>query len=93
MAKSSPPASQSTSREENLTSSRLVFNPSKHDNQRNLSCRGDNPQLPDSVLEDTWVLDVLFPPELEVKINKPVPIFEGADVHLSCISRPHPQIV
>ncbi|GIY62329.1 uncharacterized protein CEXT_601011 [Caerostris extrusa] len=46
---------ESTSREENLTSSNLVFNPSKHDNQRNLSCRGDNPQLPDSVLEDTCV--------------------------------------
>ncbi|GIY06294.1 hemicentin-2 [Caerostris darwini] len=67
---------ESTSREENLTSSSLVFNPSKHDNQRNLSCRGDNPQLPDSVLEDTWVLDVHFPPELEVKINKTVPVFE-----------------
>ncbi|GIY71456.1 uncharacterized protein CDAR_188751 [Caerostris darwini] len=65
----------------------------KHDNQRNLSCKGDNPQLPDSILEDTWVLDIHFPPELEVKINKPVPVFEGTDVQLSCISQAHPPIV
>lgn len=49
---------ESTARDENLTVSSLIFNPSKHDNQRNLSCRGDNPQVPDSVLEDSWILDI-----------------------------------
>ncbi|GIX98266.1 uncharacterized protein CDAR_16901 [Caerostris darwini] len=83
---------ESTAREENLTVSSLVFNPSKHDNQRNLSCRGDNPQLPDSVLEDTWVLDIHFPPELDVKIDKQVPVLEGTDITLTCVVRANPPI-
>ncbi|KAF8795200.1 Hemicentin-2 like protein [Argiope bruennichi] len=83
---------ESTAREENLTVSSLVFNPNKHDNQRNLSCRGDNPQVPDSVLEDTWVLDIHFPPELDVKINKQVPVLEGTDVSMTCVVRANPPI-
>ncbi|GFQ98033.1 uncharacterized protein TNCT_378181 [Trichonephila clavata] len=83
---------ESTAREENLTVSSLIFNPNKHDNQRNLSCRGDNPQLPDSVLEDTWVLDIHFPPELDVKVNKQVPVLEGTDVSMTCVVRANPPI-
>ncbi|KAG8175986.1 hypothetical protein JTE90_009862 [Oedothorax gibbosus] len=83
---------ESTAREENLTVSSLIFNPNKHDNQRNLSCRGDNPQLPDSVLEDSWVLDIHFPPEMSVKANKEVPFVEGTDISLTCVLRANPPI-
>ncbi|XP_035226860.1 synaptogenesis protein syg-2-like, partial [Stegodyphus dumicola] len=84
---------ESTSKEDNLTVSSLIFNPSKHDNQRNLSCRGDNPQLPDSVLEDSWVMDIHFPPQLSVKVDKQIPLLEGTHVTMTCVVDANPPIV
>ncbi|XP_015913628.1 CD166 antigen homolog isoform X2 [Parasteatoda tepidariorum] len=84
---------ESTVRDENLTVSSLLFGPTKHDNQRNLSCRGDNPQVPDSVLEDTWILDIHFPPQLSVKVDKESAIQEGDSINMTCVVQANPPIV
>ncbi|GIY22407.1 uncharacterized protein CDAR_591121 [Caerostris darwini] len=69
---------------ENLTKSILHFIPSRHDNKRPLHCKGENVQIPRSVIQSTWVLNIHFAPHLEAKIDKYVPVMEGADVELIC---------
>lgn len=44
--------------DENRTISTLQFVPSIEDNGRVLSCRADHSVLPDSALEDSWILNV-----------------------------------
>ncbi|XP_054708868.1 B-cell receptor CD22-like isoform X2 [Uloborus diversus] len=83
---------ESSSRDENLTVSSLLFSPGKHDNQRNLSCRGDNPQIPDSVLEDSWLLDIHFPPQLTVKVDKKIPVVEGTSISFTCVVQANPAV-
>ncbi|RWS08367.1 nephrin-like protein, partial [Dinothrombium tinctorium] len=47
---------------ENLTISSVHFTPSIEDNGKLLSCRADHSILPDSALEDSWMLDVYYAP-------------------------------
>jgi hypothetical protein len=46
------------SKNENETISTVNFTPSIDDNGKILSCRADHAILPDSALEDSWILDV-----------------------------------
>ena len=43
----------------NRTFSTIQFVPTINDNGKVLSCRADHPVLPDSSLEDSWILNVL----------------------------------
>ncbi|XP_054717287.1 synaptogenesis protein syg-2-like [Uloborus diversus] len=83
---------ESTAEEDNLTISSLSIRPEIHDNLRNLSCRGDNPQLTDSVLEDTWLINVHYLPKLSVKINTIIPVKEGTDISITCDVQAHPPV-
>ena len=44
---------------DNRTLSTIKFLPTMNDNGKILSCRADHPVLPDSSLEDSWILNVL----------------------------------
>ena len=44
--------------DENRTISLLQFMPDQSDNGQVLSCRADHSVLPDSALEDSWILNV-----------------------------------
>ncbi|XP_021000681.2 cell adhesion molecule CEACAM1-like [Parasteatoda tepidariorum] len=83
---------ESTAEEDNLTISSLNLRPTIQDNHRNLSCRGDNPQLTDSVIEDTWLINVHYLPQLTVKINVPLPVTEKDSVAMTCDVQAHPPI-
>lgn len=43
---------------ENMTISTVHFMPQAEDNGKVLSCRSDHSILPDSALEDSWLIDV-----------------------------------
>ncbi|CAG2175405.1 unnamed protein product [Oppiella nova] len=43
---------------ENITVSTVHFTPTVDDNGKILSCRADHSVLPDSALEDSWILDI-----------------------------------
>ncbi|KAG8181057.1 hypothetical protein JTE90_029408 [Oedothorax gibbosus] len=75
---------ESMADEDNLTISSLNIRPSIEDNLKNLSCRGDNPQLTDSVLEDTWVVSVHYLPQLSVRLKTSGAIKEGTEVTMVC---------
>ncbi|GFQ77636.1 uncharacterized protein TNCT_93441, partial [Trichonephila clavata] len=75
---------ESTAEEDNLTISSLNIRPTIQDNLRNLSCRGDNPQLTESVLEDTWLISVHYLPRLSVKMNTLDTVKEGSEVSMTC---------
>ncbi|GIY84835.1 uncharacterized protein CDAR_80531 [Caerostris darwini] len=78
---------------ENATRSILHFKPSRHDNKRNLYCKGENVQIPHSVIQSIWVLNIHFAPHLEVKIDKQLPVIEGTDVELTCEVTANPPII
>ncbi|CAL1269818.1 unnamed protein product, partial [Larinioides sclopetarius] len=83
---------ESTAEEDNLTISSLNIRPSIQDNLRNLSCRGDNPQLTESVLEDTWVVSVHYLPRLTVKMNMLDAVKEGSEVNMTCLVHSLPPV-
>ncbi|GIY64208.1 uncharacterized protein CDAR_12392 [Caerostris darwini] len=60
---------ESIVKEENLTQSCLTFQPSDSDSYRNLSCVGENPDIPFSKLEDTWMLEIQPPPEVTTQVS------------------------
>ena len=47
-----------TSQDLNSTISTLIFTPAVEDSGLVLSCRAENPRLPNSVLVDSWTLDI-----------------------------------
>ncbi|XP_071039050.1 neural cell adhesion molecule 1 isoform X3 [Parasteatoda tepidariorum] len=83
---------ESTAEEDNLTISSLSMRPSIRDNLRNLSCRGDNPQLPDSVLEDAWIIIVHYLPKVTLDATPDSLVREGEELTLVCEIHAHPPI-
>ncbi|XP_023240426.1 synaptogenesis protein syg-2-like [Centruroides sculpturatus] len=80
----------------NHTTSILTFWPSGDDNGKYLSCKADNPRLPDSTLEDGWMLNVSFAPRVILTSNGQThrqAVMEKSDVYLHCEVRANPQVV
>ncbi|XP_067130529.1 protein turtle homolog B-like isoform X2 [Centruroides vittatus] len=71
----------------NITTSILKFWPSGEDNGRYLSCRSDNPLLPDSALEDGWILNISYVPRVTLdRSGSDIQhsVREGSDVYFHC---------
>uniref|UniRef100_T1KG53 Ig-like domain-containing protein n=1 Tax=Tetranychus urticae TaxID=32264 RepID=T1KG53_TETUR len=72
---------------ENLTTSVVHFTPTAEDNGKILSCRADHSILPDSAIDDSWVLDVYFVPKLSLSLGSNLyydQIRELTDVTFEC---------
>ncbi|XP_076331749.1 protein turtle homolog A-like [Tachypleus tridentatus] len=78
-----------------VTSSILTLVPTEKDNGKTLTCRAANPRLLDSVLEDSWNLDVLYQPKLSLVLGASVQdeqIREGHNVYFECNINANPQV-
>ncbi|XP_076324835.1 neural cell adhesion molecule 1-like [Tachypleus tridentatus] len=78
-----------------VSTSILTFVPSVGDNEKLLSCRAENPLIPNSAIEDGWKLEIYFPPQVTLHMgNIPVSgeIQEGNDVYMECNIRSNPWI-
>ncbi|XP_077524923.1 protein turtle homolog B-like isoform X3 [Amblyomma americanum] len=81
--------------EGNVTSSTLIFVPGPEDHERLLTCKADNPQLPDSAIEDAVFLSVTYAPQLSLSVTSTHAngaIQEGSDVLLECAVRANPSV-
>ncbi|XP_022240215.1 nephrin-like isoform X1 [Limulus polyphemus] len=82
-------------REGNYTISKLTFTPEVGDNGHYLSCRTDNPLIPNSGLEDGWILNVHYVPEVSLKLGSNIQldtIMEGNDVYFECHIHANPWV-
>ncbi|XP_029055786.1 neural cell adhesion molecule 2 isoform X1 [Osmia lignaria lignaria] len=81
--------------ENNQSLSILSFVPSIEDDGKYLTCRAENPAIPDSALEDKWRLDVQYQPVVTLKMGEtlnPDSIKEGDDVYFECLVRANPKV-
>ncbi|KAE8752474.1 hypothetical protein FOCC_FOCC000596 [Frankliniella occidentalis] len=72
----------------------LGFVPAIDDDGKYLTCRSENPSIPDSALEDRWRLDVQYPPVVTLRMGaslNPNDIKEGDDVYFECNIRANPK--
>ncbi|XP_024935855.1 nephrin isoform X1 [Cephus cinctus] len=68
--------------------------PSIEDEGKYLACRAENPRLPESAIEQRWILKVHFTPIVILRMGlslKPKDIKEGDDVYFECNVRANPQ--
>ncbi|XP_031784662.1 hemicentin-1 [Nasonia vitripennis] len=78
----------------NQSLSVLSFVPSIDDDGKYLTCRAENPNIPNSALEDKWHLDVQYKPVVSLRMGvslNPDDIKEGDDVYFECIVRANPK--
>ena len=57
-------------------------------------CRAENPNIPDSAVEDRWRLDVQYQPVVSLRMGNslnPDNIKEGADVYFECNVKANPK--
>lgn len=69
--------------------------PTIEDDGKYLTCRAENPAIPDSALEDKWRLDVQYQPVVTLRMGEtlnPDDIKEGDDVYFECIVRANPKV-
>ncbi|KAL7017506.1 hypothetical protein ACKWTF_010402 [Chironomus riparius] len=81
----------------NATGSVLTFIPNIEDQGKFLSCRAENPQIPDSGVEDGFKLNLHHEPliKLELGTNPVVEgntVGEGADVYFECNIKANPPV-
>ncbi|XP_063231784.1 protein turtle homolog A-like [Bacillus rossius redtenbacheri] len=72
----------------------LSFVPVIDDDGKYLTCRAENPAIPDSALEDKWRLNVQYMPVVTLKMGSslnPDDIKEGDDVYFECNIRANPK--
>ncbi|GLV36530.1 sidestep IV [Carabus blaptoides fortunei] len=78
----------------NQSLSILTFVPVIDDDGKYLTCRAENPWIPDSALEDKWRLNVQYMPVVTLKMGSslnPEDIKEGDDVYFECNIRANPK--
>lgn len=81
--------------ENNQSISILEFVPGIEDDGKYLTCRAENPLIPDSVLEDKWRLNVQYQPVVNLRMGitlNPDDIKEGDDVYFECIVKANPKV-
>ncbi|XP_065359099.1 putative uncharacterized protein DDB_G0282133 [Calliphora vicina] len=74
--------------------STLTFNPQPEDDGTLLKCEGSNPRLQNSALEDSLMLNVMYPPQVTLSLGstlKPDDIKEGDDVYFECHIKANPK--
>ncbi|XP_035726094.1 hemicentin-1-like isoform X4 [Vespa mandarinia] len=78
----------------NITRSVLSYVPTIEDEGKYLTCRAENPVVPDSALEDRWRLLVHYAPVVTIKLGSSLranDINEGDDVYFECDVRANPK--
>ncbi|XP_071040022.1 nephrin-like isoform X1 [Parasteatoda tepidariorum] len=78
-----------------MTFSTLTFVPKIEDHNKTLTCEALNPKLPKSSLQDSWTLNILYPPQLTLVFGasvKQAHIHEGSDVYFECNIQSNPSI-
>ncbi|XP_077301047.1 B-cell receptor CD22-like [Arctopsyche grandis] len=79
---------------ETLVVSSLSFAPSPEDDGTRLRCQADNPRLPASPLDDSFTLNVVYPPLVVLSLGStlnPDDIKEGDDVYFECNIKANPK--
>ncbi|XP_025154526.1 contactin-1a isoform X4 [Harpegnathos saltator] len=74
--------------------STLIFSPVPDDHGKILKCRGENPALKNAFLDDTFKLNVVFPPKVQLHLGSTLNaknIKEGDDVYFECKVRANPE--
>ncbi|XP_046401611.1 B-cell receptor CD22-like [Ischnura elegans] len=72
----------------------LTFVPVIDDDGKYLTCRAENPYIPESALEDKWRLNVQYMPMVSLKMGSslnPNDIKEGDDVYFECNIKANPK--
>ncbi|KAG7204266.1 hypothetical protein KM043_002088 [Ampulex compressa] len=78
----------------NVTRSILSYVPPIEDDGKFLTCRAENPLVPDSGLEDRWHLLIHYAPVVTIKLGSSLranDINEGDDVYFECEVRANPK--
>ncbi|CAH2094222.1 unnamed protein product [Euphydryas editha] len=78
----------------NSTTSILTFVPEAEDHDNQLICRAENSRVANSVIEDTWQLNVHYVPIATLKMGSnlnPNHIKEGDDVYFECNVQSNPK--
>ncbi|XP_076667647.1 nephrin isoform X2 [Andrena cerasifolii] len=71
----------------NMTSSTLLLKPTSLSHDKVIACRAENTKIQRDMAEDTWKLNVFFPPMLHLELGSnmnPDDIEEGDDVYFEC---------
>ncbi|XP_067623332.1 uncharacterized protein side-III [Eurosta solidaginis] len=74
--------------------STLSFHPQPDDDGTMLKCEGSNPRLQNSAIEDSLMLNVMYPPQVTLSLGstlKPDDIKEGDDVYFECHIKANPK--
>ncbi|CAL4104704.1 unnamed protein product, partial [Meganyctiphanes norvegica] len=81
--------------EGNVSRSTLHIRPSRDDNNAALSCRADNSQLPQAVIEDTRTLKIYYIPKIQIHVGASLDmtdIEEGDDIYFECNIKANPTV-
>ncbi|KAF5299772.1 hypothetical protein FQA39_LY11442 [Lamprigera yunnana] len=79
---------------ETTVSSTVTFAPVPEDDGTFLKCLGDNPSLPGVGQEDSFKLNIVYPPQVSLHLGStlnPGDIKEGDDVYFECNIRANPK--
>lgn len=83
-----------TSPDGNVTLSIINYVPSVRDAGKYMSCKAENPEIPDSAIEDGWKLDIHYVPQSILSLGTSLNgsnIKEGDDVYFECNVRANPK--
>ncbi|XP_046435198.1 titin [Neodiprion lecontei] len=78
----------------NVTKSILSYVPTIEDDGKYLTCRAENPEVPNSALEDRWHLVIHYLPIVTIRIGSSInarDIKEGDDVYFECNIKANPK--